>query len=98
LPESVFLVGADTAARIVHPRFYADSEEKLHDALALIRSHRCRFLVAGRVNAEGEFLGLAGANVPAPFEDLFSEIPEANFRLDVSSTELRENARATTCG
>jgi len=88
-PGVVFAIGADTAARIVQPRFYGDSEERMLRALEEIRQRGCRFLVAGRVDAEGRFLGLEDLMIPARMRDLFQPIPASQFRLDVSSTALR---------
>jgi len=88
-PGTVFVVGADTAARIVDARFYQDSPERMAAALAELRAAGCRFLVAGRVNAAGRFLGLEDLAIPAEFADLFRGIPAGAFRLDISSTQLR---------
>jgi nicotinamide mononucleotide (NMN) deamidase PncC len=88
-PGAVFVVGADTAARIVQPRFYQDSPERMAEALNRIRALGCRFLVAGRLDRDRGFLGLEQLEMPASFRDLFTGIPEAAFRLDLSSTELR---------
>jgi hypothetical protein len=88
-PNAVFVVGADTAARIVQPRFYGDSPERMADALAVLRRHGCRFLVAGRVDDTGRFVGLADLAMPEAHRDLFDGLSEAEFRLDRSSTGLR---------
>jgi hypothetical protein len=90
-PGALFVVGADTAARIVEPRFYGDSESRLAEAMERLRSRGCRFLVAGRLNAEGVVVGLDDLNIPAAYRDLFTPIPACEFRLDVSSTQLRKN-------
>jgi hypothetical protein len=89
-PGVVFVVGADTAARIVQPRFYGDSEERMLQALDEIRQRGCRFLVAGRVDGEGRFLGLEDLAIPDAVRDLFQAIPASRFRLDISSTILRQ--------
>jgi hypothetical protein len=88
-PGATFVVGVDTAARIVAPRFYEGSENSMHDALAGIRSTGCRFLVAGRADATGQFVPAESVAVPKPFRDLFIAIPESDFRIDLSSTQLR---------
>ncbi len=88
LPGCVFVVGWDTAVRIVHPRYYGDQVAALHAALEQIRGAGCRFLVAGRVKEE-IFHTLEDIPIPREFTDLFRAIPEARFRVDVSSTELR---------
>ena len=52
-----------------------------------IRQLECRFLVAARVR-EGTLRSLNQLGVPGDFQDLFN--PLADFRVDVSSTALRE--------
>jgi hypothetical protein len=88
-PGAVFVVGADTAERIVQPRFYGHSEARLAEALALLRDRGCRFLVAGRMNQDGSFVCLEDLQVPAAYRDLFTAIPASAFRVDLSSTQLR---------
>jgi hypothetical protein len=92
-PGTVFAVGADTAARLVDPRYYGDSETRLNEALAYLRAQGCRFLVAGRCGPDGRFVGLESLAIPADSRDLFTGIPEAEFRIDLSSTQLRAAAR-----
>ena len=88
LPGVVFVVGADTAERIVSPRFYDQELAKMQSALAAIRGLGCRFLVAGRFYA-GQFRTRRKFAIPSEFEDLFEMLPESEFRYDISSTELR---------
>jgi hypothetical protein len=64
------------------------------EALVDFRSRGCRFFVAGRVDSQGRFLGLDDLNIPADYRDLFIGIPEAEFRIDVSSSQLRAAANA----
>ncbi|MFA5550913.1 MAG: hypothetical protein WDA03_04775 [Trueperaceae bacterium] len=88
-PGSVFVVGVDTAERILEPRFYGGAEERTR-ALREVASHGCRFLVAGRLdNGEG-YKTLSNLTLPAGLEDVFEELPETEFRRDVSSTEIRQ--------
>ena len=85
LPGVTFVVGADTARRVLEPRFYGGAAE-LTRAFERIREAGARFLVAGRAGEEG-FRTLSDLGVPATFEDLFEPLPA--FRVDLSSTELR---------
>jgi hypothetical protein len=87
-PGTLFVVGADTAIRIVEPRFYGDSVEAMRAALAEVRGHGSRFLVAGRLAGDC-FVELAQLAIPEEFRDLFEAIPCEMFRADVSSTQLR---------
>ena len=88
-PGAMFVVGADTALRIVSPRYYQDDEPDMLKALARIRELECRFLVACRMDSRGQYLRKSDLPIPAAFQDLFIEIPPERFRWDISSTELR---------
>lgn len=87
-PGATFVVGADTAARIVEPRFYG-GETNRDAALEDFRSRVCRFLVAGRADVSGRFVGVDDLAIPSAHRDLFAAIAAEQFRLDVSSTQLR---------
>ncbi len=93
-PGSVFVVGYDTAIRLVAPRYYG-GEREMQQALAGMRDQGCRFLVAGRV-VEGVFHTLHDVPVPPAFRDMFIALPEYTFRVDLSSTELRDQADTAT--
>ncbi len=97
-PGAVFVVGADTALRVVSPRYYDNDEARMQQALADIRAQGCRFLVACRVDANGHCVSMRDAAVPAEFVALFEEIPPDRFRFDVSSTELRSRGSGISLG
>lgn len=86
LPRTTFVIGVDTAVRVLDARFYHHGS--VADALSTIRHQKCRFLVAARHDA-GEVLALQDLAVPNDFEDLFIELPADQFLEDVSSTEIR---------
>jgi hypothetical protein len=88
-PGATFVVGADTAERIVAPRYYGDSAADMDEALCEIRRRGCRFLVAGRACADGRFAELHHLDIPEAHRDLFAAIPAEAFRVDLSSTALR---------
>ena len=88
-PGCVFVVGADTAARLVSPRYYGDDPAEVVRALDEIRSHGGRFFVVGRVDPAGRFVDVGGVAIPVGYRDMFQGIGEGEFRVDVSSTELR---------
>jgi len=87
-PGCTFVIGYDTAARLLNPVYYEGEEEGVRRALATIRAAGCRLLVAGRL-VEGAYHTLADLDIPAEFADLFQAIPEAAFRMDISSSEIR---------
>src|SRR5262249_10193446 len=78
-PGVVFAVGADTAERIVAPRYYAGAAPEMLDALTFLRKQGCRFLVAGRLTPGGGYLCLEDVPVPAEQRDLFTAIPQSEF-------------------
>ena len=87
--NSVFVVGYDTALRLLQPRYYQNDQSAMRAALVAVRTAGCRFLVAGR-RLQGRFRTASDLSIPAGFTDLFEELPEADFRVDTSSTEARE--------
>jgi nicotinamide mononucleotide (NMN) deamidase PncC len=88
-PGAIFAIGADTAVRLFDPRYYDRGLEGMLAAFAFLRDRGCRFLVAGRADASGEWLGLENLPLPPGLCDLFCAIPPQVFRLDISSTLLR---------
>ena len=82
MPGATFVVGHDTAVRLVMPKYYGGEAGMLR-AFAAIRERGCSFLVAGRLaaavgddDATGarRFLTLADVDVRG-LRDLFEEIP-----------------------
>ncbi len=90
-PGCCFVVGFDTATRILDPRFYGNSVSELSASLYDFAEAGNSFLVAGRVDNTGRFRGVSNLAVPRQFRTLFVGIPETAFREDISSTELRDS-------
>ena len=102
-PGRTFVIGWDTAVRLVASRYYrreaagseatgnriVNPETAMLAALAEMWTAGARFLVAGRREGD-EFHTLDDVPVPTGFESIFSSIPEVEFRDDISSSELRE--------
>ena len=61
----------------------------MHDALEEIANSGSSFLVAVRIDPVGRVRALNDIPVPRRYADIFTEIPEHRFRLDISSSELR---------
>ena len=88
-PRATFVIGADTAERLVAPKYYGDDEIRMHVALEEIGNAGGSFLVAVRIDAAARVRTLSDIPVPHRYADLFTEIPEHRFRLDTSSSEIR---------
>jgi hypothetical protein len=95
-PRTTFVIGADTAKRLVAPKYYGDDEDRMHGALDEIASSGASFLVAVRIDAAGRLRALSDVAVPRRYGDIFTEIPEHRFRVDASSSEIR--ARGSVIG
>lgn len=120
-PGCWFVVGYDTAKRVLDPKYFGGTVSGVVVALAALREKGCRFVVAGREEEldkekekekEQEGMGDEGDggravfrtvadledHIPAMFRDgvspMFIGIPERLFRLNQSSTHIRESARA----
>ncbi len=95
-PRTTFVIGADTAERLVAPRYYGDDEDRMHVALDEIGNSGGSFLVAVRIDAAGRVRALADIPVPRRYADLFTAISEHRFRLDTSSSEIRERGQSAS--
>jgi nicotinamide mononucleotide (NMN) deamidase PncC len=87
-PGCVFVVGIDTVERIAEPRYYGDDAAARDAAVAEIALQGCRLLVFGRRQG-AQFRALADTSLPPALRALCDEVPEAEFRADVSSTQVR---------
>ncbi|MCA9835987.1 MAG: hypothetical protein KC422_03705 [Trueperaceae bacterium] len=85
---TTFIIGADTASRLINPKYYQSKPEAFHAAFEALRQDGASFLVAGR-SRQGDFQTLDDIAIPPDFRDLFSEVPKNSFHMDISSTELR---------
>ncbi len=102
LPGTVFVIGFDTAARLFVERYYPKydpASDPSHAgsgvalAMGAFRRNGGRFIVAGRVVPDGRFMRLSDLEVPAEFKDLLVELPERQFREDISSSAIRVAGR-----
>ncbi|MBA4105413.1 MAG: hypothetical protein C0485_06610 [Pirellula sp.] len=87
-PNATFIVGIDTLVRIADPKYYGGDPSQRDAAIAEIASRGCRFLAFGRV-IDGKFTVLSDLMLPPALAAICDEVPAAEFREDVSSTELR---------
>lgn len=92
-PGTTFLVGADTIERVVDPKYYGESPSAMLEAVESIRGSGGRFLVFGREGG-GAFRSLSDLALPDSLLAICEEVPEAEFRDDSSSTELRQKDQA----
>jgi len=88
--NSTFIIGNDTALRLVDPKYYDNNVQDMYTSLQKVKDNQCNFLVAGRLQ-NSEFKTISDMAIPEAFISLFQGIPESQFRMDLSSTELRSD-------
>jgi hypothetical protein len=93
LPGVTFVMGADTAERLVAARYYGGDDARMTAALQEMADRGSSFLVAVRADSAGHVRSLADVAVPPRFAHLFTSIPETRFRLDSSSSDIRARRR-----
>ena len=87
-PQVTFVVGADTIKRVAMPRYYGNDADAMHDSIAKLVNRGNSFLVFGR-KIGSSFVTLGDLELTPALKEICTEIPESEFRADISSTELR---------
>ncbi|MFO0819529.1 MAG: hypothetical protein U1A77_16390 [Pirellulales bacterium] len=90
-PGALFIVGADTIARVGNAKYHGGTAESLQASHAEIARHGCRFLVFGRT-LNGPFRTLDSLDLPASLRSLCESVDEQTFRADISSTAIRSSS------
>ncbi|XP_006291221.2 uncharacterized protein LOC17887434 [Capsella rubella] len=93
-PGSSFVIGADTASRLINPKYYEGSKTRMLKVLGDCKRTGCKFLVGGR-NVDGVYKVGGDLDIPDEIKDMFISIPENTFRMDISSTEVRKKQRGS---
>ncbi|KAJ9438353.1 putative nicotinamide mononucleotide adenylyltransferase [Diplonema papillatum] len=93
-----FVVGYDTIVRILDHKYYT-KEYSVSDVLRDVDACGCSFVVAGRNDADGTFRTWKHVrDPPKAYEHLFLPLEEADFAVNISSTEIRRKLAASTPG
>jgi hypothetical protein len=80
-------MGIDTARRVLDPQFYGN-EANMIEAMKAIDRHGCYFVVGGRKHGD-VWDDMSCLSVPDPIKHMFKAIQPHDFRVDISSTEIR---------
>lgn len=87
-PGTTFIVGMDTLVRIADPRYYGNARERDRQLAAMLEQE-VNFLVFGRL-FRGAFQALGDQPLPPALQAACTAVDEANFRMDISSSEIRD--------
>jgi hypothetical protein len=90
-------MGADTFVRLADPRYYGGSTAAAEEAVEAIAERARGLIVFGRTR-NGVFEDASKIDAPQRLRDVSYFVSQREFRLDISSTELRrqENERRET--
>jgi hypothetical protein len=112
-PHCFFVIGYDTAERLVNPKYYENSRDEMIGALIEMRRLGCKFVVAARAadanksvqcsveddgsisvetgSSNGNYLTLSdmAKDIPDCARELFLELPTSYYKLDLSSSAIR---------
>jgi nicotinic acid mononucleotide adenylyltransferase len=97
-----FVIGTDTMVRIINPKYYGNSIKNMIVAVREMGDLGAHFVVGGRleqskdvnngliffVSGESELAGL-----PEDVKEIFTIIKEEDFRVDISSSEIRNKGQ-----
>jgi nicotinic acid mononucleotide adenylyltransferase len=96
LPGAWFVLGFDTAERLLDDRYYADDGKGPGNAERAMEKRAAsgtRFVVAGRQGKDGRYHRPEDLKIPEKLRGMFVLILPEEFRVDISSTALRERQR-----
>ncbi|PNY10796.1 nucleotidyltransferase, partial [Trifolium pratense] len=77
--------------KVGEPKYYDGDYNKMLKILIGCKETGCTFLVGGR-NVDGAFKVLDDLNIPEELKDMFISIPAEQFRMDISSTDIRKKS------
>ena len=88
-----FVIGFDTAIRLINDKYYSDNDNWPTATFGLEKMtySGTKFIVGGRIDNNGIFKTGEDLKIPKSVKDLFIFLNEDKFRVDVSSSQLREN-------
>ena len=86
--NSTFILGIDTLTRMFDEKFYG-SKNQLLESLEEFNTYNANFLVFGR-QIEDTYKTLDQCLIPSNLIDRFVGISESEFRLDISSREIKK--------
>jgi nicotinic acid mononucleotide adenylyltransferase len=93
-----FVIGTDTLVRLIDPKYYNNSKDEM---LSTLEKMPCHFVVGGRLTQKTDSPTFVTGKeevqrLPASLQSKFTLLGE--FRVDISSTELRKEMSTTSSG
>ena len=98
-----FVIGTDTMVRIINPKYYGNSFDSMIDAVREMGDLGAHFVVGGRLEqikgaSDGEQKFISGeeelTGLPTDVQEMFTIIKEEDFRVDLSSSDIRAKSQS----
>lgn len=98
-----FIIGTDTMRRILDPKYYGNDVENMLEAVRGMGRAGVQFVVGGRLEQgkkTAKPMFVSGykelEELPKDVQSMFSIVSEEQFRVDISSSEIRQRAAAAS--
>lgn len=89
---ATFVLGIDTLKRIADASYYGNAEQ-MRASIQTMSERSDKLLVFGRVGGDMQFATLGDVELPDELSRLCHGFTEKQFRMDISSTAIRRQAR-----
>uniref|UniRef100_A0A7S1GM38 Uncharacterized protein n=1 Tax=Cyclophora tenuis TaxID=216820 RepID=A0A7S1GM38_CYCTE len=89
-----FVIGTDTMVRILSPKYYG-TEDDMFEAVRAMGHAGVHFVVGGRMDQKDKENGFVSGeehvrSLPKDVQSMFTIVQEKDFRVDISSSEIRK--------
>jgi hypothetical protein len=96
----IFVIGTDTLVRLLNPKYYDNNVSYMLKAIREMKQKGVHFVVGGRVEqAQQSRVFVSGKeqieSMPVDVKNMFTLLSEEEFRVDISSTEIRKKQKDT---
>lgn len=96
----IFVIGTDTLVRLLNPKYYDNNVSYMLKAIRDMKHKGVHFVVGGRVEqAQQSRVFVSGKeqleSMPVDVKNMFTLLSEEEFRVDISSTEIRNKQKDT---
>jgi nicotinic acid mononucleotide adenylyltransferase len=94
----VFVIGTDTLVRLLNPKYYDNNESTMLAAIRDMKQKGVHFIVGGRLEQiQQSKVFISGKeqvqSMPEDIQNMFTLLSEEEFRMDISSTEIRNKQK-----
>ena len=95
----VFLIGTDTLVRLLNPKYYGNNHTSMLTAIREMKQKGVHFIVGGRLEQQVQQsrVFVSGEEqiqtMPEDIQSMFTLLSEEEFRMDISSTEIRNKQK-----